>query len=245
MQAVWEEEIKVKVYESDLNGKLKLSSLFNYFQEAAGNHASNLNVGYFQLKEKNLFWVLSRIKVVINRMPDWGEQIRIETWPKGIDKLFALRDFKFFEKDNTPIISGTSCWLLVDSRNHRLHNIEELGIYVPEENKSKHAIHELLDKLKVLDGNAVNFHHKVTINDLDILQHVNNSRYIEWIIDCYGIEEMSHNSIKSIRINYLEETKFDETVEIKLIRKENTDYIEGLKKQGKSKVFQAQLEWGD
>jgi acyl-ACP thioesterase len=243
MQAVWEEDIKIKVYETDLNGKLKLSSLFNYFQEAAGNHASNLNVGYFQLKEKNLFWVLSRIKVFINRMPDWGEQIRIETWPKGIDKLFALRDFNFFDKYSQLLISGTSCWLLVDSQNHRLHKIEELGIYVPEENLSKHAITGSLDKLKVIDGIPISFNHKVTLNDLDIVHHVNNSRYIEWISDCFGIKEMSHKSIKSIHVNYLEETKFDETVGINLIRKENTDYIEGIKESDKSKVFQVLLSW--
>jgi len=243
MQAVWSEDIKVKVYETDLNGRLKLSSLFNYFQEAAGNHASDLNVGYFQLKEKNLFWVLSRIKIVIHQMPEWGEQLSIETWPKGIDKLFALRDFKFSDKDNTPIIYGTSCWLLIDSHNHRLHKIEELGIYVPEENKSKHGISELLDKLKVLDGNPVSFNHKVTLNDLDILQHVNNSRYIEWMTDCFSIEDINRHSIKSIQVNYLEETKIDEVIEINQFKKERIYYIEGFKKQDKSKVFQAQLEW--
>ena len=157
MQAVWEEDIKVKVYESDLNGRLKLSSLFNYFQEAAGNHASDLKCRVLPIKRKKPFLGVVKDKIVINQMPEWGEQLSIETWPKGIDKLFALRDFKFSEKDNTPIIYGTSCWLLIDSHNHRLHKIEELGIYVPEENKSKHGISELLDKLKVLDGNPVSF----------------------------------------------------------------------------------------
>jgi medium-chain acyl-[acyl-carrier-protein] hydrolase len=245
MQAVWTEDIKVKVYETDLIGKLKISSLFNYFQEAAGNHASDLNVGYFQLKENNLFWVLSRIKAVINRMPVWGEQIRIETWPKGIDKLFALRDFKFFDNNNDIIISGTSCWLLVNSQNRKLHRIEELGIYVPEENKSKHAIAELLDKLKSLNGIPEFFNHKVTLNDLDIVHHVNNSRYIDWISDCYNIEEMTKLSIKTIQVNYLEETKFKEEVKISLIKKDNIHYIEGIKESDKSKVFQAQLSWGN
>jgi acyl-ACP thioesterase len=245
MQAVWKEDIKIKVYETDLYGKLKLSSLFNYFQEAAGNHASDLNVGFFQLKEKNLFWVLSRIKVVINRMPEWGEQIRIETWPKGIDKLFALRDFRFFDKDEKLIIFGSSCWLLIDSQNHRLHKIEELGIYVPEENKSKHAIAEPLDKLKTFDGLPFSFNHKVTVNDLDLVHHVNNSRYIDWITDCYSIDDMNIRSIKSIHVNYLEETKFDDIVEINLIKKGSIHYIEGTKEEGKSKVFQVQLEWGN
>jgi medium-chain acyl-[acyl-carrier-protein] hydrolase len=243
MRAVWSEDIKVKVHETDFNGNLKLSSIFNYFQEAAGNHASDLDVGFSQLKEKNLFWVLSRIKIVIERFPKWGEQLQIETWPKGIDKLFALRDFRFTDKENKPIISGTSGWLLVDRLNQKLHRIEELGIYVPEDNKMKHAIAENLDKIKPVEGGSVSLNHKVTVNDIDILQHVNNSRYIEWIMDCYNIEYISAKSIKSIQVNYLDETKFDDEVMISLVRKNAVHYLEGSRGEDKSKVFQALIVW--
>lgn len=237
MQAVWKEEVKIKVYETGLTGKLKLSFLFNYFQEAAGNHATGLGVGYFQLKEKNLFWILSRIKVNILRMPDWGESVTITTWPKGIDKLFALRDFNFIDNAGNIIVSGTSCWLLVETQKYKIHKIEELGIYVPEENKLKHALSENLEKIKPLKGIPEVYRHKVTYNELDIHQHVNNSRYADWITDNF-----EKYLIKSVQLNFLEETKFGEEIEIKITQKESQYYFEGLKKGTQNKIFQALID---
>ncbi len=243
MQAVWTEDIKIKVHETDLNAKLKISSVFNYFQEAAHNHATDLNVGFHLLKEKDLFWVLSRIKVVVERLPQWEEQLRIETWPKGIDKLFALRDFKFIDKNNTPVIAGTSCWLLIDRTKQKLHKIEELGIYVPQENKSKHAVAEVPDKIKIQENKKEVFLHKVTINDLDLLGHVNNSRYVEWIMDCFDPENIKSETIKSLQVNYIGESKFGDEVEISIMTKENIQYFEGIKINKNSMVFQAVMTW--
>jgi len=243
MQAIWKEEVKIKVFETDLTGKLKLSFLFNHFQEAAGNHAADLGVGYFQLKEKNLFWVLSRIKVNILRMPDWGEPLTITTWPKGIDKLFALRDFNFIDSIGNIIVSGTSCWLLIEINNYKLHKIEELGIYVPEENKLNHALSETLEKIKPLEVIHEVYQHKVTFNEIDIHQHVNNSHYADWIADSLNPEILEKPFIKSIQINFLEETKFGEEIEIKHTKNESQYYFEGLKKTVQVKIFQALVEY--
>ena len=243
MQAIWTEDIRIKVYETDFNGKLKISSIFNYFQEAAHNHATDLNVGFHKLKENDLFWVLSRIKVIIERLPDWGEGLKVLTWPKGIDKLFALRDFQFIDKNNIPVISGTSCWLLIDRTKPKLHKIEELGIYVPEKNKSKHAIAEVPDKIKIIEGIPDVFKHKVTVNDLDLLHHVNNSHYVDWIIDCFDPGNIKSKTIKSLQVNYTGESKFGDEVEIKIRTRENIQYIEGTKADENSIVFQAVMTW--
>ncbi len=77
-RVVWEEEIHVRSYDVDSAGKLRLSSLFNYFQETAGKHATHLGAGYGVLKDRGLFWVLSRAKIRIHRLPAWGEHRAVD-----------------------------------------------------------------------------------------------------------------------------------------------------------------------
>src|SRR5512140_3295510 len=89
-QSVWEDDIFVRSYDVDSAGKLRLSSLFNYFQETAGKHATHLGAGYDVLRGLGLFWVLSRAKIRVHRLPAWGESVRLTTWPKGLDGVLFL-----------------------------------------------------------------------------------------------------------------------------------------------------------
>ncbi len=50
---------KVGIFDSDFTGKIKLSAIFNYFQEVASTHASLLGAGFEELKNNgNITWVL-------------------------------------------------------------------------------------------------------------------------------------------------------------------------------------------
>jgi medium-chain acyl-[acyl-carrier-protein] hydrolase len=242
MLPIWRESFTIKSYDVDSEQRLKLPSLFCYLQEVAGNHAENLGVGSDYLESKHLFWVLSRIKLEITRMPKWNEEIHIETWPKGIDKLFALREFLVYDSNENILISGTSCWLLLDNIKYRLHKIEELGVVIPD-NGGKTAIHYSIDKIVPLEGIPVEHTHYVTYSELDMSHHVNNTRYASWITDCFEPAFFEHKTLKSIHINYLEEAKYKETIVIKHLNQGNLYYFEGQKQNASNKVFQALVEW--
>ena len=242
MVPIWHETFKVKSYDVDSEQKLKLPSLFSYLQEAAGNHAENISVGFDGLMQKHLFWVLSRMKIVIHAMPRWNDEIVVYTWPKGIDKMFAMRDFEIKNTDGKLLISATSGWLLIDTIKNRLHKIEELNIPIPD-NGGKQAITESLEKIYPLAGSFTEHNHYVTYSELDMLHHVNNTRYSAWITDCYEPAQFAEKSIKSIQINYLEEARFKETLRIRHLNNSSVHYFEGLKEGSLNKAFQALVEW--
>lgn len=243
MQSIWEETFKIKSYEADPSGNVRICSIFNYFQEVAGNHAANLNVGFDEMHKKGFFWVLSRIKINIHNLPLWGDEIKITTWPKGIDKLFALRDFIIKDISGKELIAGTSAWLVVDDQKFRLHKIEELGVPIPD-NDGKFSIREALDKIKPFENTPQHAIHEIKFSDIDFVYHTNNTRYPSLIMDCYDPVYHKNNSLESIQINYLEQLRFGDTLEIRF----NTDdeknhYFEGIKENSNSKVFQASLNW--
>ncbi len=244
-QLVWKEKIYVKSYEVDCSGRLKLQSLFNYFQEVAGNHATHLGTGYEELQKKGLFWVLSRIKIHITKMPRWHEVVSLATWPKGVDRLFALRDFRMTDDQLNALLTATTAWLLLDTERNRPQKISVLPVRILL-NGGEHAIHESLEKLKPARDLTLRYEKKILLSDLDVNNHVNNAEYMRWIVDCFDAGQIGTKSIGSIQVNYLEEALLGDTIALYSGRENeegDTYYLEGVSRNKQSKIFQARVEW--
>ena len=65
-------------------------------------------------------WVLSRLHVRFSRIPDWREQITIETWPSDrTGGIRAQRDFRVLDADHNVIGEAGSLWLLLSKKTKR------------------------------------------------------------------------------------------------------------------------------
>jgi medium-chain acyl-[acyl-carrier-protein] hydrolase len=242
-KTVWEDELALKSYEVDCTGRLKLSALFNYFQETAGNHATHLGVGYEVLRKLGYFWVLSRAKVHINRLPAWGETVSLLTWPKGQDGLLFVRDFRMMSNNNGTLLTGSTGWLLLDIEHNKPHFAEVLPVVLPA-NEHGHAIEEPLRKLKPVQDGVLKYERKVMVSDLDVNYHVNNARYIDWIMDCLDLQQVTSQSVRTLQVNYVGEAFLGDVVG--LLSREAQDgrhSIEGVNSSKGSKVIQACIEW--
>ena len=62
------EEFELKTYQCNQFGSMKLKTLFDYFQELAGDHADKLGLGYEECISKNCAWVCSKYHVIIDKM---------------------------------------------------------------------------------------------------------------------------------------------------------------------------------
>lgn len=245
MQSVLNEEILVKSYEVDYNKRTKLSSLFNYMQEAAFNHANSLGAGYEDMKKQEFLWVLSRIKIEVIRYPEWGEKIILETWPKGNNRLFELRDFIFRDERNEKVALATSAWLVLDSNNMKPKKVKTLPFTLPD-NEGKYALNEELGKIESQSIFEFQVERTAVYSDIDVNQHVNNAKYVEWIEDCFSEKEYINKHIKSLQLNYISQTKLGERVII--IRgnykgNPGISYVEAINKESSNKVFQCIVEW--
>ena len=238
---LWSEELRVKAYEADHTGSLKLHSLFNELSDVAGNHAAHLGVGYRELLQAGYFWVLSRIKVRIFRMPAMGENVLLETWPKGVERLFALRDFRMTDREGATLVAATSAWLLLDAGRSRPHKIEVLPYRIPLR-EGVDAIPGLPEKLTPVEGLELKYERKVMPSDLDVNNHVNNAEYVRWIADCAGCD--NPGTIASIHVNYLDEALLGDTIELRSGKDEGQFLrVEGVNRSGGRTVFQARIGW--
>ena len=236
---------RVESFDADLHNKLKISSLFNYMQDIASFHAEQLGVGYHTLQENKIFWVLSWAKTEIQSLPSYGETLKIKTWAKGKHRLFYMRDFVFYNENSEEIIRATSAWLLLNSETKRMTDLSKIGIDLPSF-PEEHAIEEYPGKFKFDVGVPSQFDRKIYYSDIDINEHVNNSRYIEFILDCYNQKEHNEKKISSLTIAYKGETHFMDELNIEkssLSDESSADFIKAVRKEDSKEVFNALINW--
>jgi medium-chain acyl-[acyl-carrier-protein] hydrolase len=205
MKKLWTDYYNVHSWEADLEGKIKIPILFNYMQESAWRHAENLQLGFSSLIKKNLVWVLARQTAKIENYPKWGDRIRIDTWPVGIDRLFFFRDFKISSENGDLLGTGTTTWFVIDIQSRRPQKpdkflemtFEHLQAAIPEHSAKLGP----LDKIEETKTRSAGFF------DMDVNKHVNNVRYIEWVLESYSFEFMKNHSIKELTVNHLAEAQ--------------------------------------
>lgn len=244
MENIHREAYKVKFNETDYSTKIKMHSLINYMQETSSIHAELLGVGYEDLKKLNLFWVVSRLKIKMKRYVHWNEDVIVETWPSGVDKMFFTRSFRIYDGQENPIGDINAAYLLVAEDSMFPQRISKLPIDIPSI-ENRFEPYERLEKIKFPKGDKIlAAEKKVTYNDIDLNIHVNNEKYIEWVEDCFPLDMYKDMRIETLQLNFIKEAKFGEEISFYKyddLEDKNTYYIEGVEKQSGTQIFQCKL----
>ncbi|MFQ3546860.1 MAG: acyl-ACP thioesterase domain-containing protein [Termitinemataceae bacterium] len=212
MHSIWTENFIVHTWDVDVNNRLTPAAVFNYCQEVAGNHATSLGVGKDALLRQNLAWILSRMTVLVYRRPGWGEQLTVRTWPRGVQKLFAIRDYDILDSFGETIVQGRSAWVLLDTTSRRPIRPQSLTDQLPL-NENMPELQDGIPSLPAYEALPQTSSRQAAYSDIDYNGHVNNARYIQWIQDALP-DPVSLTKASSFRldINYLAEVTLGQGV---------------------------------
>lgn len=244
MDGIYEKKYVVQVSETDFRQRLKLSSLFIYLQDMATEHANIIGVGRDILQKKyGVVWVLTRARVDIIRYPGYKEEISIETWPDQPGKVEFNRNFLVYDKDRNIIMRALTQWVIIDFKSRRLRRSSTLEEKFPQTERES-AIDCNFKRIKAKGELALNYKKTVGYSDIDINEHLNNARYVDYIMDCFTVDNHKKHFVKSIDVNYLNEALPGETIALytdtaNLIN--NMVYVEGINENTGSKTFIAQI----
>lgn len=237
-------EERIPGYYVSLNGEAKFYTLAGMLLETAGKHAEQFGFGYHDMIQNNVYWVLARMHVRMQSYPKMGEQVIIETWPKGPDRLFFLRDYKMSTPEGDPLMLGTTAWLLLDGKTGRPTKMNNSLDFQDYQIPGLHAIPEVPDKLPSISDPDRQRMITARYSDLDINQHVNALKYIEWMQDFYVEELYKSVNVRECQINYQLETRFGEEVEVRMNEhreNESFDYFEGIRVADQNPAFRARI----
>lgn len=176
---------RVRSYECGPDGRVLFSHLCNYLQETASVHAQKLGFSKKNFEPMGLTWVLTRMRVRLDAYPAWGEDVVVLTYPRSMRKLTAYRDFVLSRPDGAPMGVATSEWMVMDINSRRAGRLPELvGACA---NNVRPPVWEgeafgRLDFPEAEDAIALKF--AVQHSHIDLNRHVNNVRYLEWMMEC-------------------------------------------------------------
>ncbi len=213
MKRIWHQRFDIRSYEADSTGKARVSTLCNLLQEAASKHSNHLGFGYHDIVSAGAIWMLSRLVLHVSERPGFGDSVVVRTWPKGTRGPFAVRDFTIDRDEHaktTPVACATTVWVVVDLETGRPRRPDSI---LPAEHLTPdvHAINRSLEKLPPHDSWETSHDIHVRSSDMDILEHVNNVRYIEWIEDLVA-EIGVADPIREIEINFLSDARYNDAL---------------------------------
>ncbi|CAB1083561.1 hypothetical protein D1AOALGA4SA_11122 [Olavius algarvensis Delta 1 endosymbiont] len=208
---VWREDYQIRSYEVDCRNRLSILSMFSFMQEAASKHAAALGVSIHQLLSENYTWLLSRLKIQIAAYPGWNDPIQIKTWPSGTQQLFALRDFAMIDPDNQTLAAAVSAWLVVDLQKRRPVRIAPF-VERLKPIEGNHILNDRLDKLPALKSPVHEKRFTVRHSDLDINQHANNVKFVEWVIEGVPAATLSDAVPVELEINFQAEAFYEDRI---------------------------------
>jgi medium-chain acyl-[acyl-carrier-protein] hydrolase len=245
-KTIWHEHTYVRSSETDFLTRWKLSSFFAAMVEAAAHHADSLGFGFYEMMGRETIWVLSRLKIRFFQFPRIEEKITIETWPKGLQqKIFFMRDYHVLADDGSRLASATSAYILVNPRIRRMLPPQALDGSVPD-NDGLSALDEVLDKIPPAVPLEERLVARADYSAVDLMGHVNNTRYIDWLSDCFSFTEHQAMQPAWLQINYINEVKPGEVVTIQRApypEPEHAWFLTGTNLTTGTKAFDAQIGW--
>jgi acyl-ACP thioesterase len=221
------------------NGYLKYTDLCNLLQLTAAAHSDIGGISFSDMQEYDQAWVLSRMRVEIKALPKWRDIVTVKTWINTLENSRSVRALEMY-LNGIKIVGCETFWAVFNTTKRRPEALalpyEHFELY-PEIRATKDGF----SKIIIPSEKAIIFERKVYLSDLDIVNHVNNVKYLEWCLDHVDKEFILAQNLNSFEMNFLKELSLDDMVVIHE-NVSNTNTIFSIAKDDKN-CFALQLGW--
>ncbi|GAA0172319.1 esterase [Lithospermum erythrorhizon] len=222
---IFRQNFGIRSYEIGADRTASIETLMNHLQETALNHVKSVGLlgdGFGSTPEmckKNLIWVVTKMQILVDRYPTWGEVVQVDTWVAASGKNGMRRDWLLRNSQTGEILtraSGVS--VMMNKETRRLAKIPdevraEIGGYFLD---TPPIVEDSDTKLPKLDKDTADIIRSGLTprwSDLDVNQHVNNVKYINWILESAPSPILETHELASMTLEYRRECLIDSVVE--------------------------------
>ncbi len=187
---------------SDYSSGLGLYSIFNIFQDLAGEHACQIGVGAVDLRKKGMVWVIAKTRLKIcGPLPGITEYFDALTWPGKHKGIVDPRYYRLSQNGRV-FAEGKSEWVVLKEDSQKMVNFdnifpENFEFYEEEAAPGRFGrIDPDFEGCPVLGG------HRIKSTDVDFVGHMNNVAYVRAVENCLSREQLNALKIRTIDIHY-------------------------------------------
>ena len=223
----YQENILLRTCDCDVSGQWRPSAVLTAMQELSGTHCALLGCGRDDLLKRGIVWILARSEVQMDRYPNIGETITVQTFHKPVRLRFFPRYYIFKDSAGDVIGKAGTLWLLMDIHTRQTIPAGDIAALLPD-NSELAAPMALPATVGQLQGEETVTRYDPVYPDLDVNGHVNNTRYADWLCNALGIDMMTEYEPERIILNYNHEVLPGHVVTLRRILKGNEYRLSGI-----------------
>lgn len=242
MTQIWKENYKITSYLVNLRGKAGLHAILNLIQDVGLLHATNMQIRL----PKNRGWVFTRQKLTMTSWPAWNETVTIRTWLRPpTSEVFLVRDYEIYVGEKK-LGEAASTFSVMDMEKRKMatYDWKEFSALWRQDfqldlTPKKIQINQNVEELAQF---------QVRNSDIDLNQHVNNTKYAQWILDALPIEILKAGvDLYSYEVNFLAETTMGDVISVCTSVTDAQDefhmtQFQGFRKSDRKLVFSAEMK---
>ncbi len=242
--STWSETYKITSFLVNLRQQAGLYSILNLIQDVGWQHAIQLEIKL----PKNQGWIFTRQKLVMHEWPKWNQNVTIKTWlrPPSEGGVFFLRDYELYV-DDLKIGECTSTFAVFDILTRKVVTLDLSTFKNMWREDNFLAYHP--EKIKLSSEIVPLAQFQVRNSDIDSNNHVNNTKYAQWILDALPIETLRAGAnLNEYEVNFLAETKIGDQISVQRASEDVTDGLtsvmqfQGIKSNDGKPAFAAKLK---
>lgn len=204
---IYTEKFKIGLRNVGKDNKIKNNSILEILENAGAFHSDRVNEGLKDLQKEGIGWIILDWKLEVINRPEYGQELTVNTWSRGVTKAFTYRDYEIFDNNNNLCAIATSKWALINIKERKIEKITEemINKYKPEE---KTVFSEpKLDKLKRPTEFISNMDYIVKRRDIDVNKHMHNLYYLDLAYEAIPEDVYEKRPFNNVRINYKKEIR--------------------------------------
>lgn len=229
MSVRFEREYFLRTSDFDCYGRLRPSGIMDLFQDVAGAHAEELGCGFAEFAQKDMLWVLVRLKFEILSQPEVSSCVRVKTWPLAPTRAGFRREYFIEDINGKLLVKGASDWVIMHRELRKLMPAKDV-YSIKEGFITEQAFPERLSKIHDFECENEGFKISTNFSDLDRNMHVNNIKYMDFVLNALNPAET--DSIRAVQIDYRKEVLAGTTLAVQTKREGNSVLAKGIDQNG-------------
>ncbi|KAI3524549.1 hypothetical protein L1887_03207 [Cichorium endivia] len=221
---IFRQNFCIRSYEIGPDRTATVETIMNLLQETNAIHLKTLgfideDFSSAEMSEKNITWVMVKMQMIVDRYPTWGDIVQINTWKSAYGKNGGCSNFILCDAKTSEILGrASSFWVMMNRKTRKLSKFpneiqaekEKYFVNTPpivEQDTVTWSKRDATTEDHICKGLLPRW------SDLDFNQHVNNVKYIGWILESVPKNILENYEIDNITLEYYRECTKDSVVQ--------------------------------
>ncbi len=223
----FEKEYRVHIYETGIDGVLRIDALMNYFEELALLQSEAEGVGLEYYRKHGVIWLLHGFDIRFVHPPAFNDRIVVRTIPSSVYRFMGFRNYRVLDTDERELATANSSWIFLDTNKKRPIRVDEnMKRAYGHQGTPEERMH--MDEIPSLSGADYMASFRVLTADIDINQHVNNVVYVKWALESIPHSIHKTHRMDRLQVQWLKETFAGNKVDVKTQCIANQDHLRCL-----------------